>query len=78
MAKRRDELADALQTCRDLRNKIDEIEFPLQKRIRELEVERDKYATLVQEDSERLARLEQGMHAAQAFISWLLASGKAR
>lgn len=75
---RHNKLAEALQSNRDLQNQLHEIEWPLQKRIRELEAERDKYAALVKEDGGRLAQLEQGMQAAQGLIRWLLASGKTR
>lgn len=79
MAKaRRSELAEARQSCRDLRNRISEIEFPLQRRIRELEAECAAHAVRAREDSERLARFEIGMKAAQDLIRWLLDSGKAR
>lgn len=78
MPKGRNKLAEALQSNRDLRNQLQGVEWPLQVRIRELEMERDKSAALAQEHRERLARLEQGMEAAKGLIQWLLASGKAR
>lgn len=78
MPKGRNRLAEALQSNRDLRNQLQGVEWPLQLRIRELEMERDKSAALAKEDRERLERLEQGMEAAKGLIQWLLASGKAR
>lgn len=72
----RSELAEARQASRELRNRLNEVEWPLQKRIRELEVERDHYAVQAKAADDRFARLERGMAAAQALIRWLLDSGK--
>jgi hypothetical protein len=76
--RRRNQLTDALQANRDLRNKLEGVAFPFQKRIRELEVERDaaiaRSATLAKE----VRRLERGMKHARGLVRWLLASGKTR
>lgn len=76
MTRRRNQLAEVQQTCRDLRNKLNEVEFPLQKRIRELELERDKFSHLAREGADRIERLERGLAASQAYILWLLSTGK--
>jgi hypothetical protein len=83
MTKLRSQLAEALQANRDLQNQIHEVEFPLRKRIREIEVERDQNAALLVEarrladvDRKKIDQLEQGIEAAMAFIRWQLSSGK--
>lgn len=76
MPRRRDELAAALQENRDLRNQIHQVEHPLQLRIRELEVERDKYATLVKEDGEKIDGVARGLEAALGLIGYLISSGR--
>lgn len=78
MTKRRDELAKALQANRDLQNKIHQIEHPLQVRIRELEVERDRYAALVKEDGDKIAVMDRGLKAALTLVEYLLSTGKVR
>lgn len=78
MPRRSSELAEAHQTCRDLRNQISNLEFPLQKRIRELEVERDSLAARVASQAREIRRLERGMMYARRLLRWILASGKNR
>lgn len=76
MPRRRDQLAEAHEAIRTLRNQIHQIEDPLRRKIRELEVERDRYAALVKADGDRLHELESGLEAALTFVRWLLSSGK--
>jgi len=75
---KRSRLAEALQANRDLQNKIHGLEFPLRRRIRELEDERDaamkRKAELLIEN-EMYAKVMPGL---VALLNHLLASGKTR
>lgn len=76
--KRRNQLVEAQQANRDLRNELESIRFPLHKRIRELEVERDAALAQAAASAKEVRRLARGMRAAQGLVRWLLASGKDR
>jgi len=76
--RRRDQLADALQANRDLRNQLERLEFPLQKRIRELEQEREAAVARSRDllsENEMYARVMPGL---VALLNHLLATGKMR
>jgi hypothetical protein len=77
MTKLRSQLAEALQANRDLRNQIHGVEFPLQKRIRDLEVERDNAQAQAAASTQEIRNLHRGMKYARGLIRWLLSSGKA-
>jgi hypothetical protein len=77
-SRRRNQLTDVLQANRDLRNQLEGIAFPLQKRIRELEQERDTAVARNRElvaEHEMYARVMPGLIA---LLNHLLASGKTR
>jgi hypothetical protein len=77
MRKRYNALAEAHATNRDLRNQLHQLEQPLRERIRQLEVERDRFAALAREGADRTRELEKGVEAALGLVRWLLSSGKA-
>jgi hypothetical protein len=77
-SRRRNQLTDALQANRDLRNQLEGFEFPLQKRIRELEQERDAAVARSRElvaENEVYAKVMPGL---VTLLNHLLASGKMR
>jgi len=74
--RRRNQLADALQANRDLRNRLEGVEFPLRKRIRELELERDDALARAAASAKEVRRLTRGVRAGLGLVRWLLATGK--
>lgn len=75
---RRSELVAAQQANRDLRNRLNDVEWPLQKRIRELEVERDEAVARSCELTTENDAYRRSVPALVALLNHLLASGKTR
>ncbi len=78
MSKRRDELADALQANRDLRNQLHQVEQPLRERIRDLETERDRLTRRVGVLERENVCYREVVDAGVGLVHHLVSSGKGR
>jgi hypothetical protein len=76
MPRRSRDITQAMQDNRDLRNQLHAVEFPLQRRIRELEVERDKAIAESRALRRQIRALNRGMKSARGMIRWMLSAGK--